>query len=428
MKPYSKNWKLIMSDTNTISIDNPILDVDKIRADFPLLSKEMGGKPLIYLDNGATTHKPTQVIERIRKFDSDEYGTVRRGSYRLCEHSTQLYEEARQKVADFLGAPTRQEIVFTSGTTQSINLVAHSFGRKFVNSGDEVIISNIEHHANTVPWQVLCDEKGATLKVIPVADNGELVMEEYDKLLTNKTRIVAVNHVSNALGTINPVNEITRKAHAVGAKVLIDGAQSTPHMKVDVQDINCDFYTFSGHKMYAPSGIGGMFGKMEVMETMPPYVTGGDMIMQVTLEKTTYAKPPARFEAGTPPISQVIGLGAAIDYLNAIGMDKIFKYEKSLLDYGTRLLNDIDGLRIIGNAEEKAAILSIYLEAAHPHDIITMLDQDGIALRGGHHCAQPTMIRFGVPATARASMAFYNKFSEIDALAESLRKIIKFFS
>ena len=253
-------------------------------------------------------------------------------------------------------------------------------------------------------------------------------MEEYDKLLTNKTRIVAVNHVSNALGTINPINEITRKAHAVGAKVLIDGAQSTPHMKVDVQDINCDFYTFSGHKMYAPSGIGGMFGKMEVMETMPPYVTGGDMIMQVTLEKTTYAKPPARFEAGTPPISQVIGLGAAIDYLNAIGMDKIFEYEKSLLDYGTRLLNDIDGLRIIGNAEEKAAILSIYLEAAHPHDIITMLDQDGIALRGGHHCAQPTMIRFGVPATARASMAFYNKFSEIDALAESLRKIIKFFS
>jgi len=417
-----------MGDTKTISIDNPILDVDKIRADFPLLSKEIGGKPLIYLDNGATTHKPKQVIERVSKFDSDEYGTVRRGSYRLCEHSTQLYEEARQKVSDFLGAPTRQEIVFTSGTTQSINLVAHSFGRKFVNSGDEVIISNVEHHANTVPWQVLCDEKGATLKVIPVADNGELVMEEYDKLLTNKTRIVAVNHVSNALGTINPVNEITRKAHAVGAKVLIDGAQSTPHMKVDVQDINCDFYTFSGHKMYAPSGIGGIFGKMEVMETMPPYVTGGDMIMQVTLEKTTYAKPPARFEAGTPPISQVIGLGAAIDYLNAIGMDKIFEYEKSLLDYATRLLNDIDGLRIIGNAEEKAAILSIYLEAVHPHDIITMLDQDGIALRGGHHCAQPTMIRFGVPATARASMAFYNKFSEIDALAESLRKIIKFFS
>ena len=413
---------------NAEIMEKSSIDVENIRADFPVLSKQIGGKPFIYLDNGATTQKPQAVIDRVSQFDSEEYGTVRRGSYRLCERSTQLYEEARQKVADFLGAPTKQEIVFTSGTTQSINLVAHSFGRKFVNAGDEVIISNIEHHANTVPWQVLCEEKGAKLKVIPVNDDGELIMEEYDRLLTDKTRIVAVNHVSNVLGTINPVKEITAKAHTAGAKVLIDGAQSMPHMKVDVQDIGCDFYTFSGHKMYAPSGIGGMFGRMEVMETMSPYVTGGDMILQVTLEKTIYAKPPARFEAGTPPITQVIGLGAAIDYLNAIGMDKIFEYEKSLLDYGTRLLQGIDGLRIIGNAADKAAILSIYLESAHPHDIITMLDQDGIALRGGHHCAQPTMIRFGVPATARASMAFYNKFEELDALAESLRKIIKFFS
>ncbi len=413
---------------NAEIMEKSSIDVENIRADFPVLSKQIGGKPFIYLDNGATTQKPQAVIDRVSQFDSEEYGTVRRGSYRLCERSTQLYEEARQKVADFLGAPTKQEIVFTSGTTQSINLVAHSFGRKFVNAGDEVIISNIEHHANTVPWQVLCEEKGAKLKVIPVNDDGELIMEEYDRLLTDKTRIVAVNHVSNVLGTINPVKEITVKAHKAGAKVLIDGAQSMPHMKVDVQDIGCDFYTFSGHKMYAPSGIGGMFGRMEVMETMSPYVTGGDMILQVTLEKTIFAKPPARFEAGTPPITQVIGLGAAIDYLNAIGMDKIFEYEKSLLDYGTRLLQGIDGLRIIGNAADKAAILSIYLESAHPHDIITMLDQDGIALRGGHHCAQPTMIRFGVPATARASMAFYNKFEELDALAESLRKIIKFFS
>ena len=413
---------------NAEIMEKSSIDVENIRADFPVLSKQIGGKPFIYLDNGATTQKPQAVIDRVSQFDSEEYGTVRRGSYRLCEWSTQLYEEARQKVADFLGAPTKQEIVFTSGTTQSINLVAHSFGRKFVNAGDEVIISNIEHHANTVPWQVLCEEKGAKLKVIPVNDDGELIMEEYDRLLTDKTRIVAVNHVSNVLGTINPVKEVTVKAHKAGAKVLIDGAQSMPHMKVDVQDIGCDFYTFSGHKMYAPSGIGGMFGRMEVMETMPPYVTGGDMILQVTLEKTIFAKPPARFEAGTPPITQVIGLGAAIDYLNAIGMDKIFEYEKSLLDYGTRLLQGIDGLRIIGNAADKAAILSIYLESAHPHDIITMLDQDGIALRGGHHCAQPTMIRFGVPATARASMAFYNKFEELDALAESLRKIIKFFS
>ena len=413
---------------NAEIMEKSSIDVENIRADFPILSKQIGGRPLIYLDNGATTQKPQAVIDRVSQFDSEEYGTVRRGSYRLCERSTQLYEEVRQKVADFLGAPTKQEIVFTSGTTQSINLVAHSFGRKFVNAGDEVIISNIEHHANTVPWQVLCEEKGAKLKVIPVNDDGELIMEEYDRLLTDKTRIVAVNHVSNVLGTINPVKEVTVKAHKAGAKVLIDGAQSMPHMKVDVQDIGCDFYTFSGHKMYAPSGIGGMFGRMEVMETMSPYVTGGDMILQVTLEKTIFAKPPARFEAGTPPITQVIGLGAAIDYLNAIGMDKIFEYEKSLLDYGTRLLQGIDGLRIIGNAADKAAILSIYLESAHPHDIITMLDQDGIALRGGHHCAQPTMIRFGVPATARASMAFYNKFEELDALAESLRKIIKFFS
>ena len=413
---------------NAEIMEKSSIDVENIRADFPVLSKQIGGRPLIYLDNGATTQKPQAVIDRVSQFDSEEYGTVRRGSYRLCERSTQLYEEARQKVADFLGAPTKQEIVFTSGTTQSINLVAHGFGRKFVNAGDEVIISHIEHHANTVPWQVLCEEKGAKLKVIPVNDDGELIMEEYDRLLTDKTRIVAVNHVSNALGTINPVKEITAKAHTAGAKVLIDGAQSMPHMKVDVQDIGCDFYTFSGHKMYAPSGVGGMFGRMEVMETMSPYVTGGDMILQVTLEKTTYAKPPARFEAGTPPITQVIGLGAAIDYLDAIGMDRIFEYEKSLLDYGTRLLQEIDGLRIIGNAADKAAILSIYLESAHPHDIITMLDQDGIALRGGHHCAQPTMIRFGVPATARASMAFYNKFEELDALAESLRKIIKFFS
>ncbi len=413
---------------NAEIMEKSSIDVENIRADFPVLSKQIGGRPLIYLDNGATTQKPQAVIDRVSQFDSEEYGTVRRGSYRLCERSTQLYEEVRQKVANFLGAPTKQEVVFTSGTTQSINLVAHGFGRKFVNAGDEVIISHIEHHANTVPWQVLCEEKGAKLKVIPVNDDGELIMDEYDRLLTDKTRIVAVNHVSNVLGTINPVKEITAKAHTAGAKVLIDGAQSMPHMKVDVQDIGCDFYTFSGHKMYAPSGVGGMFGRMEVMETMSPYVTGGDMILQVTLEKTTYAKPPARFEAGTPPITQVIGLGAAIDYLDAIGMDRIFEYEKSLLDYGTRLLQEIDGLRIIGNAADKAAILSIYLESAHPHDIITMLDQDGIALRGGHHCAQPTMIRFGVPATARASMAFYNKFEELDALAESLRKIIKFFS
>ena len=414
-----------MTEANTSVADN-VSDVEKIRKDFPILSQTVRGKPLIYLDNAATTHKPFSVIERVRSFDAEQYGTVRRGAYSLSEKATQLYEESRQKVADFMGAEKKGEIVFTSGTTQAINLVAHSFGKRFINAGDEIIISNIEHHANTVPWQVLCEERGAKLKVIPVSDDGELVMEEYEKLLSPKTRMVAVNHVSNALGTINPVKEITAKAHAVGAKVLIDGAQSAAHMKVDVQDINCDFYTFSGHKMYAPSGIGGVYGKMEVWEELPPYVTGGDMITEVTLEKTTYAKPPARFEAGTPPITQVIGLGAAIDYLNSIGMDKISDYENSLLEYGTRLFKEIEGVRIIGNAHHKASLISFIINGAHPsdghpHDVVSWLDRDGIACRGGHHCAQPTMIRYGVPATTRASMAFYNTTEELDALAESIR-------
>ncbi len=417
-----------MPDSNTGLSDKSTIDIEKIRRDFPILSQTVHGKPLVYLDNAATTQKPQCVIERVRKFDAEQYGTVRRGSYQLSEQATLMYEEARQKVASFLGASDRKEIVFTSGTTQAINLVAHSYGRKFIKSGDEIIISNIEHHANTVPWQILCEEKGAKLRVIPVNDDGELVMEEYEKLLNDKTRLVAVNHISNALGTINPVKEIIRKAHDAGAKVLIDGAQSSAHMKVDVKDLDCDFYTFSGHKMFAPSGIGGLYGKMDVWESMGPYVTGGDMILKVTLEKTTFAKPPARFEAGTPPITQVIGLGCAIDYITEIGMDNIYEYEKSLLEYGTRLLQGIDGLRIIGNAREKASIISFVLDSAHPHDVGSMLDQDGIAVRGGHHCAQPTMIRFGVPATTRASMAFYNKYEELDALAESIRKVIKLFS
>ena len=416
-----------MSDT-IASVSGNVLDVEKIRKDFPILSQSVRGKPLIYLDNAATTHKPISVIERVRNFDAEEYGTVRRGTYKLSEHATQLYEEVRQKVADFMGAEKKGEIIFTSGTTQAINLVAHSFGKRFISDGDEIIISNIEHHANTVPWQVLCKERGAKLKVIPVNDDGELMMEEYEKLLSPKTRMVAVNHVSNALGTINPIKKITQKAHAVGARVLIDGAQSMPHIKLDMLDIDCDFYTFSGHKMYGPSGIGGVYGKMEVWEEMPPYVTGGDMIMQVTLEKTTYAKPPARFEAGTPPITQVMGLGAAIDYLNEIGLDKIADYENSLLEYGTRLFKEIEGVRIIGNARSKASIISFFSDSAHPHDMVHFLDEDGIACRGGHHCAQPTMIRYGVPATTRASMAFYNKPEELDALAESVQKCIRIFS
>ena len=344
-----------MPETNIATTAKPPFDVDKIRKDFPVLSQMARGKPLVYLDNAATTQKPWRVINRVYKFDSEEYGTVRRGAYQLSERATILYEEARQKMADYMGASDKKEIIFTSGATQSINLVAYSFGRKFIGSGDEVIISNIEHHANTVPWQVLCEEKGAVLKVIPVNDRGELMMEEYDKLLGPKTKLVSVNHISNALGTINPIKEIISKAHAVGARVLIDGAQSAPHMKINVQELDCDFYAFSGHKMYGPSGVGGLFGKMEVLETMGPYVTGGDMIRQVTLEKSTFAGPPARFEAGTPPISQVIGLGEAIDYINEIGLDNIYEYELNLLEYGARALGEVEGLRIIGTAEKKAS-------------------------------------------------------------------------
>ena len=417
-----------MPESDTLTTAKPPFDVDKIRADFPVLSQKVHGKPLVYLDNAATTQKPRRVIDKVQQFDSEEYGTVRRGSYKLSEQATRMFEDVRQKVADLFGAANKKEIIFTSGTTQAINLVAYSFGKQFVKEGDEIIISNIEHHANTVPWQVLCEEKGAHLKVIPVNDRGELIMEEYEKLLSPRTRMVAVNHISNALGTINPVKEIARLAHAAGAKVLIDGAQSTAHMKLDVQDLDCDFYTFSGHKMYAPSGVGGLYGKYDLLKEMPPYVTGGDMIRQVTLEKTLYADPPARFEAGTPPITQVMGLGEAIDYLQEIGFDKIAEYEHALLEYGTRVLSEIDGLTIIGTAAHKASILSFNIDVIHPHDMVTLLDQDGISARGGHHCAQPTMKRFQVTATTRASASFYNKFEELDALAASVRRAIKLFS
>ena len=414
--------------TETTAENKAVLDVEMIRKDFPVLAKRIHGKPLIYLDNAATTQKPWSVIDRVHKFESEEYGTVRRGAYKLCEESTRYYEDTRQKIANLLGAGDKKEIIFTSGTTQSINLVANSFSKRYIQSGDEIIISNIEHHANIVPWQMVCEERGAKLKIIPVNDNGELVLEEYEKLLNKKTRIVAVGHVSNALGTINPIKPIIEKAKEVGARVLIDGAQSTSHLSINVKELDCDFFTFSGHKMYGPSGIGGLFGKMELLEEMPPYVTGGDMIMQVRLEKSTYAKPPAKFEAGTPPITQVVGLGAAIDYILSVGLQKICTYETQLLNYGTRLLQDIPDLRVIGNAKEKASILSFYMSSVHPHDIVTLLDQDGIEIRGGHHCAQPTMIRFDLPATARASISFYNTFEELDVLAASLKKVAEMFS
>ncbi|MBI3794634.1 MAG: cysteine desulfurase [Nitrospinae bacterium] len=391
-----------------------------------MLATELDGKPLVYLDNAATTHKPRAVIDRIVKFESEQYAPVRRGSYRLGEAATEMFEDVRKKVAAFINAGDHRQIVFTSGATQSINLVAHSFGKRLL-AGDEIIISNMEHHANTVPWQMLRDEKGCVLRVIPVNDDGTLSMEGYAKLLGPKTKLVAITQASNVLGTVNPIKEIVKMARSVGAKVLVDGAQSVPHMRIDVREMDCDFLAFSGHKIYAPNGVGVLFGKYDVLESMPPYVTGGDMINTVTLERATFAKPPGRFEAGTPAASQVIGLGAALEYVNGLGMEKIAAHEQSLLEYGTRVLSGVKGLRIIGNAPHKAAIISFWLEAAHPHDVITIIDQDNVAVRGGHHCAQPVMDRFKVPATTRASFSFYNKYEEIDALAENLQKVIKVF-
>jgi len=403
------------------------LDIERIRGDFPMLSAKMHDKPLCYLDNAATTLKPKSVIERVRHFEADEYSTVHRGVYRLGAEATGHFENARKNVARFIGADDPKQIIFTSGTTQSINLVAHSYGRKFIKRGDEIIITNIEHHANIVPWQMVCRETGAELKVIPVNDSGELIMEEYKKLLSKKTKLVAVAHVSNALGTVHPVEEIVRLAHEAGALTLIDGAQAAPHRAINVNELDCDFYALSGHKMYGPTGIGVLYGKTEILESMPPYVTGGEMINYVTLEKTEFAKPPARFEAGTPPITQVIGLSSAIDYLTETGLEKINRYEQDLLYYATGLLKGVPGLHIIGTAAHKASIISFVMDQAHPHDVGTILDTEGIAVRAGHHCAQPTMDRFNVPATTRASFSFYNTFAEIDRLAAAIRKVIEIF-
>ncbi len=415
----------VLENTQTI---RPALDVQRIRADFPVLAQEVYGKPLVYLDNAATTQKPLAVIDRIHRYYSQENGTVRRGVYKLSEQSTLAFEESRRKVKELLNAPSQSEIIFTSGTTESINLVAHSYGRAFLKAGDEVLISAMEHHANIVPWQQVCAEKGARLVVAPINDAGEIVMTEFDRLLGPKTRLVAVGHVSNALGTINPVREIIEKAHALDVPVLVDGAQSAPHMPVDVQALDCDFYAFSGHKIYGPTGVGVLYGKMKYLDVMPPYQCGGDMIHSVSFEKTTFAKPPARFEAGTPAIAQVIGLGTAIDYVNGIGLEAIAAYEDELLRYATERLSAIPEVRIIGTAREKAAIVSFTIRGAHPHDIGTVLDREGIAVRAGHHCAQPVMERFGVPATARASFSFYNTREEIDALAQGIQSVIRLFA
>ena len=403
-------------------------DVEKVRGDFPVLKQKVHGKPLVYLDNAATSQKPLAVIEAIRKFYEVDCANIHRGVHELSQRSTAAYEQTRVKVKQFLNARTKNELIFIRGTTEGINLVASSWGRKCVKSGDEIVVSGMEHHSNIVPWQILCEEKGAKLRVIPIDDRGELLMEEYEKLLGPRTRMVAVAHVSNALGTVNPVSEIIEMAHKAGALALIDGAQAAPHMKVDVQALDADFYAFSGHKLFGPTGSGILYGKSKLLNAMPPYQGGGDMIRTVTFEKTTYNDLPYKFEAGTPNIAGGIGLGAAVDYVNRIGLDKIGAYEHELLAYGTEALSQIGGLRLIGTARQKAAVLSFVMEGIHPHDIGTVLDRMGIAVRTGHHCAQPVMDRFGVPATTRASLAFYNTTAEIDALAAGLTKVKEMFA
>ncbi len=403
-------------------------DVEKVRADFPVLKQKVHGKPLIYLDSAATAQKPFAVIDAIRRFHEVDCANIHRGVHELSQRSTAAYEETRLKAKRFLNARSKAELIFVRGATEGINLVASSWGRKNVREGDEIVISAMEHHSNIVPWQMLCEEKGSRLRVIPMNDRGELLLEEYEKLLTPRTRMVAFAHVSNALGTINPAAQIIEMAHRAGALALVDGAQAAPHMKVDVQALDADFYTFSGHKVFGPTGIGILYGKTKLLNAMPPYQGGGDMIRVVTFEKTTYNDLPYKFEAGTPNIACGIGMGAALDYVSQIGLDKIAAYEHDLLQYGTEVLLQIPGLRLIGTAREKAAVLSFVIEGIHPHDIGTLLDRQGIAVRTGHHCAQPVMDWFHVPATTRASLAFYNTAAEIDALAAGLKKVKEVFS
>jgi len=404
------------------------LDVSKIRSDFPILNREVYGHPLVYFDNAATSQKPKVVLDAIENFYTQANANVHRGVHFLSQLATNEYEGARAVVKKFLNAADTSEIIFTRGATESINLVAQSFGQRFVREGDEIIISTMEHHSNIVPWQLLCERTGAILKVIPINDDGELILEEYEKLLSPRTKIVAVGHVSNALGTVNPVKHIIETAHAHGVPVLLDGAQAAPHLKVDVRDIGCDFYAISSHKMCGPTGFGVLYGKTEWLEQLPPWQGGGDMIATVSFEKTTYNVLPYKFEAGTPHIEGAVGLATAINYLEGIGMDRIAAYEHELLDYATELIGSIRGVRLIGTAREKAAVLSFTVNDVHPHDIGTILDQEGIAVRAGHHCAQPVMTRFGVPGTVRASFAFYNTKEEIDALSSGLERVLEVFS
>ena len=414
-----------MADT---AMHSPLAyDVEALRADFPILSRTMHGKPLAFLDSAASAQKPRAVIDTVRDVYEREYANVHRGLYEISEAVTDRYEGTRETIRDFIGAASTKEIVCTRNATESVNLVAHSFGRNFLEEGDEVVITELEHHANIVPWQMLRDEKGIVLKVAPITDDGELIMSAFEDLLGPRTKLVAVAHMSNVLGTILPVEDIIRRAHAVGAKVLIDGCQSVTHIPIDVQALGCDFFVFSGHKLYGPSGIGLLYGREELLDAMPPFMGGGDMISSVTFEKSTWARLPHKFEAGTPAIAQAIGLGAAIDYVNGLGLAAIGQHEADMLNYATQQLSSFDGLRIIGTAPNKASVVSFVLDYAHPHDIATIIDRAGVAVRAGHHCAQPLMDRMDVPATVRASIGLYTNKADIDALVGALGDVQEFF-
>ena len=403
------------------------LDIEKIRADFPILHRTVHGKPLVYLDNAATSQKPRAVIDTLTRYYEGINSNIHRGVHFLSEHATEEYEAARQTAQRFINAAHAHEIIFVRGTTEGINLVAQTFGRAQIHEGDEILITAMEHHSNIVPWQILCEERGAKLRVAPIDDNGELILNEFASLLGARTKLVAITHVSNALGTINPIGRIVELAHGRNVPVLIDGAQAVPHIKVDVQALDCDFYTFSGHKIYGPTGIGVLYGKSSLLDAMPPYQGGGDMISSVTFERTTYNKLPYKFEAGTPDIAGVIGLGAALNYVNGLGIGNIGAHEHELLTYATEKVSAVPGVTLIGTAQEKAGVISFVVEGVHPHDVGTILDQEGIAIRTGHHCSQPVMERFGIPATARASFAVYNTFEEVDALVRGIGKVHEVF-
>jgi cysteine desulfurase/selenocysteine lyase len=416
-----------MADKTTVLSKTAIYDVERVRAEFPILQERIHGKPLIYLDNANTTQKPRRVLEAIQRFYTQQNANIHRATHLLSERATAAYDEAREKVRRFLNARTFEEIVFVRNATEGVNLIAQTFGRRFVGEGDEILISAMEHHANIVPWQMLCEEKGAKLRVIPITAEGDLVLEDAEKLIGPRTKLVGIVHMSNVIGTINPVEELIRIAHAKGVPVLVDGAQSAYHMPIDVQAMDCDFFVFSGHKLYGPTGIGVLYAKRKILETLPPWMGGGDMILSVTFEKTIYNEIPYRFEAGTPHIAGAVGLGAAIDFLGELGLDNIAAYEARLTEYTARRLEEVPKLRRIGKPQRYATVFSFMLGDIHPHDVGTFLDRDGIAVRTGQHCAHPLLQCFGVPATVRVSLACYNTMEEIDALVESLKQTVEVF-